>query len=82
MKERLIKCYESTSFLPETFHDKMDQLINRLENSLDNVLTKLVGGFTKIFDMIIVITVIPVLVFYFLKDYDKIKEFLKRFIST
>lgn len=76
----IYRIYEYTSFLPEAVHDKMDQLINSLEHSLDKVLTKLVGGFTKIFDMIVVITVIPVLVFYFLKDYDKIKAFIKKFI--
>ncbi|RDW19275.1 AI-2E family transporter [Oceanobacillus arenosus] len=81
--ERMIlNVYEYTSFLPETVHDKMDQLIYRMENSLDSVLNKLVGGFTKIFDMVIVITVIPVLVFYFLKDYDKMKGYFKRFIPN
>lgn len=79
--ENLIyRLYEYTSFLPETVHDKMDGLINHVEHSLDNMLTKLVGGFTKIFDMIIIVTVIPVLVFYYLKDYHKIKSFFKVFI--
>lgn len=72
--------YEYTSFMPETVHDKMDEFFINIEDSLDQLLTKLIGGFTKIFDMVITITVIPVLVFYFLKDYDKIKIFLKRFI--
>ena len=71
--------YESTSFLPETVHDKMDELILRVEGSIDNVLSKLVAGFTRVFDMVIIITVIPVLVFYFLKDYGKIRGLLKRY---
>lgn len=79
-QDMIYRLYEFTSFLPESVHDKMDQLINSVEQSLDKVLAKLVGGFTKIFDMIVVITVIPVLVFYFLKDYDKIKNFFKKFI--
>lgn len=79
--EHLIyRLYEYTSFLPEAVHDKMDGLINHVEHSMDNVLTKLVGGFTKIFDMIVIVTVIPVLVFYYLKDYQKIKAFFKKFI--
>lgn len=79
-QDLIYRLYEYTSFLPEAVHDKMDQIINQVENSMDNVLTKLVGGFTKIFDMIVIITVIPVLVFYYLKDYHKIKSFFKKFI--
>jgi predicted PurR-regulated permease PerM len=74
--------YESTSFLPETVHDKMDELILRIESSIDNVLSRLVAGFTRIFDMVIIITVIPVLVFYFLKDYSKGKKLLKNYIPA
>jgi predicted PurR-regulated permease PerM len=74
--------YESTSFLPETVHDKMDELILRVEGSIDKILSNLVAGFTRIFDMIIIITVIPVLVFYFLKDYGKIKDLFKKYIPN
>lgn len=81
MYENLIyQLYESTSFLPETVHDKIDDLIKTVETNLEDILGKLVGGFTKIFDIIVLLTVIPVLVFYFLKDYHKIKTFLKHFI--
>lgn len=81
MYEKLIyQLYEYTSFLPETVHDKIDQLITRVEISLETILDKLVGGFTRIFDAIIFLTVIPVLVFYFLKDYHKLKDYFKKFI--
>ncbi|WP_085991823.1 AI-2E family transporter [Oceanobacillus senegalensis] len=72
--------YEYTSFMPETVHDKMDEFFIGLESSLNQILFKLLSGFTRIFDMIITITVIPVLVFYFLKDFDKIKTSINRFI--
>ncbi|GAB3806529.1 AI-2E family transporter [Virgibacillus kimchii] len=74
--------YESTSFLPETVHDKMDELILRVESSIDHLLSRLAAGFTRIFDMIIIITVIPVLVFYFLKDYGKWKKLFKKYIPV
>ncbi|MBP1968755.1 putative PurR-regulated permease PerM [Virgibacillus natechei] len=81
MYESLIyQIYEYTSFLPETVHDKIDQLITRVEVGLENILDKLVGGFTRVFDMIVFLTVIPVLVFYFMKDYNSIKSYFKRFI--
>lgn len=74
--------YVYTSFLPEVVHDKMDLLIAGMEGKLENLLGKLVGGFTKIYDMIVLITVIPVLVFYFLKDFNKIKGYVKRWIPA
>ncbi|GIO27634.1 AI-2E family transporter [Ornithinibacillus bavariensis] len=79
-QDAIYQVYESTSFLPETVHDKMDETIQAVEQSIDSTIGKLIGGITKIFDFIIILTVIPVLVFYFLKDYEKIKEYTKRFI--
>lgn len=76
----IYQIYVSTSFLPEAVHDQMDQFIFNIETSLENLVGKLMGGFTKIFDFIVIITVIPVLVFYFLKDYHHIKNYLKRFL--
>ncbi|WP_174613896.1 AI-2E family transporter [Virgibacillus ihumii] len=72
--------YEFTSFLPEHFHDKMDELLYEMETYVENLLTNLVRGFTKIFDMIILLTIIPVLVFYFLKDLTQLKEFIKQWV--
>jgi len=72
--------HESTSILPDGVHNKLDEFVLNIENTLDDILSKLVGGFSKIFDMIIIITVIPVLVFYFIKDHDQIKIFFKKWI--
>lgn len=76
----IFQVYESTSFLPETVHDKMDELISSIEKNLDTLTGKLIGGLTKIFDMIVFITVLPVLVFYFLKDFEEIKQYFLKFI--
>lgn len=81
MYEQLIyQLYESTSFLPESVHDKIDDVILTIETYLDHLLGKIIDGFTKLFDLIILLTVIPVLVFYFLKDYENMKQFFKGFI--
>lgn len=72
------KAYDSTSFLPETVHDKMDLVINKIESNIENLTGKVIGGMTRIMDMVILLTVIPVLVFYFLKDFTKMKDFVKR----
>ncbi|HLR08290.1 MAG TPA: AI-2E family transporter [Bacillota bacterium] len=80
-RESVYELYERTAFLPETVHDKMDQLIHKLESYMDSMLTKLVGLFTKVFDMLVFLTVIPVLVFYYLKDYETIKSWIRRWMS-
>lgn len=81
MYESLIyTLYESTSSFPESVHDKIGEVIGKIEASIEDMTGNLIGGVTKIVDMIILITVIPVLVFYFLKDYDKIKAYIKTFI--
>ncbi|WP_121639655.1 AI-2E family transporter [Virgibacillus sp. Bac330] len=83
MYEKMIyQFYEYTSFLPENVHDKFDQFLLRMENTLDQLLERLMSGFTKVFDLIIFLTVIPVLVFYFLKDYEKIKKYGKQLIPS
>lgn len=81
MYEEIINnLYVSTSFLPEVVHDKMDIFFTRMETSIEQVVERFVGGFTKIYELIVILTVIPVLVFYFLKDYNKIKTYIKKFI--
>lgn len=79
-EDSINQLYRSTAFLPETVHDKIAGLVADLEGTLDHLLTKLVNGFLHIFDMIIIITVIPVLVFYYIKDFQLLKSFFKRFI--
>ncbi|WP_164668522.1 AI-2E family transporter [Virgibacillus doumboii] len=81
-RDFIYSLYEYTAFLPENVHDKMDELIYEAETYIENLLTNLVRGFTKIFDMIIFLTIIPVLVFYFLKDYVKIKNYFKKWIPN
>lgn len=81
-QEIIYQVYESTSFLPETVHNKIDDTIASMESTVDRIIGNLIGGFTKIFDMIVILTVIPVLVFYFLKDYVRIKDYVKKFIPN
>ncbi|MUK87017.1 AI-2E family transporter [Ornithinibacillus sp. L9] len=79
-QDLIYQIYESTSFLPEAVHDKIDDIIGNVETYMERLIGNVMGGFTRIFDMIVIITVIPVLVFYFLKDYTKIRGYMKGFI--
>lgn len=81
-EEIIYNAYESTSFLPEAVHDQMDQFIRNMESRLESNVGKALNQFTKVFDFVVLITVIPVLVFYFLKDYDQMKQYVKKLLHT
>ncbi|WP_281270496.1 AI-2E family transporter [Saliterribacillus persicus] len=66
--------YIKTAFLPETFHDKMDEWFLDIENSLTESIRGIFNHMNKWFDFFFILAVIPVLVFYFLKDIEKIQK--------
>lgn len=76
----IYQLYESTSFLPEAFHDRMDMFFNQLEEFITQYVTSILKKATKIMDLFIIIAVIPVLVFYMLKDYKLIKTVTAKLI--
>lgn len=78
----ILRVYESTSFLPEIVHDKMDTILNRIEKNVGTAVENALELVTNVFDIIVLLTIIPVLVFYLLKDYDKIKTYVKKKIKT
>lgn len=79
-EEIIYSIYQSTSFLPEMVHDKITDFISKLESSIERQIENILEKAMKIFDFIIILTIIPVLVFYFLKDYTEIKSMAKSFI--
>ncbi|KAB8127305.1 AI-2E family transporter [Gracilibacillus oryzae] len=66
--------YDQTSFLPEGFHDRMDAFFSEMETSLADRITSLLKNINVLFDMFVMIAVIPILTFYFLKDYQKLQH--------
>lgn len=68
--------YEKTSHLPESVHNKMDELLNEAEHVIEGILTSIAKKLTMIMDIVVLIAVIPVLVFYMLKDFKMIKRTL------
>ncbi|MDC3413292.1 AI-2E family transporter [Aquibacillus sp. 3ASR75-11] len=70
--------YVKTSNLPESVHDKMDELLAESGKMIEHFLTNLAKKVTKIMDVFIIIAVIPVLVFYMLKDFHLMKRVLWR----
>lgn len=74
----IMSFYESTSFLPETIQEYIDHLFQTIEKRLEQVLKRTTNQVIHFFDVIVIVTVIPVLVFYLLKDYAMIKDYFKK----
>ncbi|MFP7493540.1 AI-2E family transporter [Terribacillus saccharophilus] len=64
--------YERTAFLPETVHDQLDAVLYGLEQRAEGFLTKLLHAWNKLPQVMIFLVVTPVIVFYMLKDTQKI----------
>lgn len=77
-REWIYSLYEGTSFLPERVHDRMDHILANVEQLGEDFITSLGTRLTGVFDVFIVVAVIPVLVFYMLKDFPIMKRVLWR----
>lgn len=74
--EQLIySIYESTAFLPEAVHDQFDMFIIELERMIEKRLEKLLHHLINLFDYLFTIVMIPVILFYLLKDYESLKRY-------
>lgn len=67
----------SASSFPKPFHTAIDQLIMNIETNVEQAIHKAIVGLTKIFDFMYVLMLIPVLVFYYLKDFTAIKTYMR-----
>ncbi|WP_066194303.1 MULTISPECIES: AI-2E family transporter [Gracilibacillus] len=70
--------YSQTSFLPEGFHDNLDRFLEGIESNIGERITGVLMNVPMLFDFVIMIVLIPVLSFYFLKDYQTL---LRRIIQ-
>ncbi|MEQ6378353.1 AI-2E family transporter [Bacillaceae bacterium S4-13-56] len=77
-REWISLAYEQTAHLPEAVHDRMDELFVFAETKITELLEGTGKKVTNMMAIIINVAVIPVLVFYMLKDYPLIwKGFYK-----
>ncbi|HLR15634.1 MAG TPA: AI-2E family transporter [Bacillota bacterium] len=68
---------DSAASFPGPVHTAIDQLIMNVESSVERAVHKTIGGLTKIVDFMFVLMLIPVLVFYYLKDFTSIKTYMR-----
>lgn len=77
MYEQIIyTLYDSTSFMPEAVHEQLDSLIVSIELTLKTYVEKVINRLIHFFDDIITILMVPVLVFYMLKDFTNMRNYI------
>ncbi len=83
MYENIIRNIDdSTASLPIPIHESIEQLIVRIERAVEHSIRRAMGGLTKLIDFIFALMLIPVLVFYYLKDFTVIKQTVKKSIPN
>ncbi|MGN1400865.1 MAG: AI-2E family transporter [Bacillus sp. (in: firmicutes)] len=65
---------EQTERWPVQLKQKIDEGIVFFEVKAESFLTKILASLTKLFDWVIVFAIIPLIAFYFLKDWATIKK--------
>lgn len=78
--EFIVSFYQSASFFPDVIHEQLDSLIIELEATLKRYMEQLMKRLMHSFDLFIHFLMVPVLVFYLLKDMDNIRNYLFHYI--
>jgi predicted PurR-regulated permease PerM len=73
-KSLLYTVDRQTSSLPYSIHSKIEEYIGSMELKAQDTLSAAIFSVRKIVDYFFVIIVVPFLVFYFLNDFEKIKN--------
>lgn len=78
----MFSIYDSTAFLPEPAQAQIDSLIINVQLTAENYVERLINRLIQSFGNVISLLIIPVLVFYLLKDFDKIKTYFLRLLPN
>src|SRR5699024_1187983 len=68
-EEMILTLYESTAFLPEAVHDKMDVFISKMETTIDDIITLVLENAFHVSELVYLIVIVMVLLFYILIVY-------------
>jgi len=74
--------YESTSYLPEGFHNQLDKIFNDLEGTISNLFSNILRRVSVLVNVTVMVAVIPILAFYFLKDYKILQKHIIAIIPS
>ncbi|GGE43034.1 AI-2E family transporter [Pullulanibacillus camelliae] len=81
-KDNVNHIYYATSDFPETLHDHFDRILGSLENGLNQLVKRIILWIQGLFKSIFTILLIPFIVFYLLKDFAGVKNWLNRHVPT
>lgn len=79
-RDFIYQLYVQTSFLSEGFHERLDQFFMDLEQSLADKVQYTIKNIPMLFDFVVMMAVIPILTFYFLKDFKKLQQGILKII--
>ncbi|QAS54100.1 AI-2E family transporter [Halobacillus litoralis] len=68
--------YAQTERLPDGIHHQLDDRFSHFEQWLSSRVMAIFSGLNGIFNMIVLLAVVPVMTFYFLKDYKSIGKMI------
>lgn len=71
-----------TERLPDGLHEKVDGSLSNFEDWISMKVMVMLAGMRNLLDMVILLAVIPVMTFYFLKDYKKIGSWLLQWLPA
>ncbi|TGB04217.1 AI-2E family transporter [Halobacillus salinus] len=74
--------YAQTERLPDGIHEKVDGSLSSFEEWVSMKVMAILVGMRNLLDMIILLAVIPVMTFYFLKDHKKIGHWLLQWLPA
>lgn len=81
-EQMMLSIYDSTAFLPEPMQAQIDSFIINVQITLENYVEQLINRLIQSFDNVISLLIIPVLVFYLLKDFAKMKVYGFRWLPN
>lgn len=74
--------YEQTERFPDGIHEKLDGSFSEFEEWLTAKVMSVLSSLSGIFNMVVLLAVVPVMTFYFLKDYKEIAKWLLLLLPT
>lgn len=70
----IIQLHASTSFLPDIAHDQLTEIIIQLETKVTAQIERTLAKLANIDQFIVVVSLIPVIVFYIVKDFHTLRK--------
>lgn len=74
--------YYHTSDLPETVHDHFRSALKSIQDYANGLIENVISMLRGLVQSLLVILTVPVLVFYFLNDYPRIKTAISNFVPV